>query len=76
MSNTDNLYPINKSTLLTVRFDPLDSCYLRSDSYLRLDNILKLVQCRAMQEVRHTGFRPSLILPCMCMISQMVRSID
>ena len=27
MSNTDNLYPIDKSTLPTVRFDPSDSCY-------------------------------------------------
>ena len=56
MSNTDNLYPIDKSTLPSVRFDPSVSCYLRSDScYLRLDNILQLVQCRAMQEVRHTA---------------------
>ena len=52
MSNTDNLYPIDKSTLPSVRFDPSVSCYLRSDScYLRLDNILQLVQCRAMQKV-------------------------
>ena len=32
MSNTDNLYPIDKSTLPSVRFEPSVSCYLRSDS--------------------------------------------
>ena len=34
ISNTDNLYPIDKSTLPTVRFDPSDSCYLPSDNVL------------------------------------------
>ena len=58
MSNTytDNLYPIDKSTLPTVRFDPSDSFYLR------LYKILQLVQCRTMQEVRHTALGASVLL--------------
>ena len=49
MSNNDNLYPIDKSNLSTVRFDPPDSSYLTSD------NILRMAKCLAMlQEVRKT----------------------
>ena len=50
MSNTDNLYPIDKSILPTVRFDPSDSCYLPSD------NVLRMATCLAMQEVRNAVF--------------------
>ena len=52
MSNTGNLYPIDKSTLPTVRFVPSDSCYLPSD------NILPMANCCAIQEVRNTIYIP------------------
>ena len=48
--HTDNLYPIDKSALPTVRFVPSDSCYLPSD------NVLRMATCFAMQEVRNTIF--------------------
>ena len=50
MSNTDNLYPIDKSTLPAVRFDPSDSYFLPSD------NVLRMATCLAMQEVCNTIF--------------------
>ena len=75
MSNTDNLYPIDKSTLPTVRFDP-DSCHLPSD------DILRMAKCLAMQEVRNAIYTallsrlfPSQSGPAVCITSQIVRSI-
>ena len=77
MSNTDNLYPIDKSTLPSVRFDPSVSCYLRSDScYLRLDNILQLVQCRAMQEVAPPALLVSALARTCCACAWSVRWSD
>ena len=72
MSNTDNLYPIDKSTLPTVRFNPSDSCYLPSDNVLRL--AAYVMQCRkcviqSLQYFSPAGFRLSLILPCALSVS-------
>ena len=72
MSNTVNLYPIDKSTLPTVRFDPSESCRLPSD------NVLRMATCLAnMQEVDNTIYTaflsrwfPSLSDPALCIISQ------